>query len=157
MWHRQSFYRSRDRRPLVNAYEKRIKKHTHTSQQFLAKESVTPQQCRWAPLTKRACKKSRIGVRSQSAPANLLQQLRWIVSTRSHFLGDDDQTNRGFYWYQFLSRIGVLWLVGKSEKRRGEEEWVAMAMRCAGREAAGRLQQQRVQCWWWWSCCHNLS
>ncbi len=41
------------------------------------------------------------------------------MSTRSHFLGDDDQTNRGFYWYQFLSRIGVLWLVGKSEKRGG--------------------------------------
>jgi hypothetical protein len=39
------------------------------------------------------------------------------VSTRSHFLGDDDQTNWAFYWYQFLSRIGVLWLVGKSEKR----------------------------------------
>ncbi|CAK9197658.1 unnamed protein product [Sphagnum troendelagicum] len=32
-----------------------------------------------------------------------------------------------------------------------------MAMRCAGREAAGWLQQQRVQCCWWRSCCHNLS
>jgi hypothetical protein len=42
MWHRQSFYPSRDRRPLVNAYEKRFK-NTHTLRNsFLQMNQLLP-------------------------------------------------------------------------------------------------------------------